>query len=353
MEKTSGGYTDLELDLKTGKRGGRQSHFRQLICDLTGAESGLAVNNNASALLLGIAAVAAGKEVVVSRSEAVEIGGGFRIPDVLEQSGARLIEVGTTNRTYVSDYATNITDQTGAILIVHSSNFQVTGFTHTPRIEEIVEVGKLAGIPILHDLGSGCLIDTTKFGLSAEPIPQDSINAGVSLSFFSGDKLLGGPQAGIVIGNSKLIDLLSKHPLARAMRLDKLSSAALGATLLHYIKGEAIQTIPVWRMIAESIESLQSRAVKWKKAINYPCSIVEGYSTVGGGSLPGQTLPTANLRIESTTGAEQTLHDLRHGATPVIGRIENDQVLLDPRTVLPEEEDTLIRTVNKALQACM
>ena len=205
VARAAASYSDLELELKTGRRGSRQGYVARLVCELTGAQSAMVVNNNASALLLGLAAVASGKEVIVSRGEAVEIGGGFRIPDVLRQSGAVLVEVGTTNRTYARDFDGAVTERTGAILAVHASNFKVTGFTHAPQIGELVEIGDRHGIPVLHDLGSGCLLDTTRFGLAHEPMPQESIQAGVSLAFFSGDKLLGGPQAGIVAGRSDAV----------------------------------------------------------------------------------------------------------------------------------------------------
>ena len=236
MRRTAEGYSDLELDLETGRRGSRQAHISDLVAQATGAEAALVSNNNASAVMLGLAAIASGREVVVSRGEAVEIGGGFRVPDVLRQSGASLVEVGTTNRTYGRDYESAITERTGALLAVHASNFRVMGFTHAPEIRELVEIGEQRGVPVLHDLGSGCLLDSAQFGLMHEPMPQESVGAGVGLSFFSGDKLLGGPQAGIIAGRRELVDVVARHPLARAMRIDKLSMAALAATLLHYIK---------------------------------------------------------------------------------------------------------------------
>ena len=293
MRAASEGYGDLELDLETGRRGSRQGRVAELICQLTGAEAALVVNNNASAVLLGLAAVAYGKEVIVSRGEAVEIGGGFRIPDVLRQSGATLVEVGTTNKTYVRDYEAAITENTGAILSVHASNFRVVGFTHTPSLQELVELGARFGVPVLHDLGSGCLLDTTQFGLAHEPMPQESIAAGASLAFFSGDKLLGGPQAGIVGGKSDLMSVVSRHPLARAVRIDKGSLAALNATLLHYLKGEETSKIPIWDMISQSQESLADRAEAWQSAVGGLTSVVPGESTVGGGSLAGRD--TAHL----------------------------------------------------------
>ena len=259
IEDAALGYSDLELDLDTGKRGSRQAYVSRLLCQVTGAEAALAVNNNASAFMLGLAALAPEREVIVSRGEAVEIGGGFRIPDVLRQSGATLVEVGTTNKTYVRDYETAITENTGAIVSVHASNFRVTGFTHSPRLSELVELGNDHALPVLHDLGSGCLLDTADFGLAHEPMPQESVAAGVGLAFFSGDKLLGGPQAGIVVGTAELVSKLARHSLARAVRIDKLSMAALTATLLHYVREEAIDKVPIWQMIAEPQSSLNSR----------------------------------------------------------------------------------------------
>jgi L-seryl-tRNA(Ser) seleniumtransferase len=287
VEHAARGYTDLELDLESGRRGSRQAHIARLLCEVTGAEAALVVNNNASAVLLGLAAVASGKEVIVSRGEAVEIGGGFRIPDVMRQSGATLVEVGTTNRTYARDYEAAITERTGAILTVHASNFRVMGFTHSPTTEELVELGRERSIPVLHDLGSGCLLDTTQFGLAHEPMPQDSIKAGVSLGFFSGDKLLGGPQAGIIVGRKDLVSVVSRHPLARAVRIDKLSMAALSATLMHYIREEATKKVPIWRMIAMSCDELEARANRWKVELGDQASVARGLSTIGGGSLPG------------------------------------------------------------------
>ncbi len=352
MRTASAEYSDLELDLETGRRGSRQAYLNNLLCQLTGAEAVLVVNNNAAAMLLGLAAIASGKEVIVSRGEAVEIGGGFRIPDVLRQSGATLVEVGTTNKTYVRDYEAAITENTGAILSVHASNFRVVGFTHTPELRELVELGDRHNIPVLHDLGSGCLLDTTQFGLAHEPMPQESVDAGVSLAFFSGDKLLGGPQAGIIVGKAELVSVVSKHPLARAVRIDKADMAALAATLLHYVKGEATQKIPIWSMIAESSESLTGRAEQWQSKIGGPTAVVSSQSTIGGGSLPCEVLPSSLLSIDASTmsgGADALAARLRRTSPPIIGRIENEQVLLDPRTVLPHQEDGLVRGVSQAL----
>ncbi len=353
MQRAAQGYSDLELDLPTGRRGSRQAHISSLVARVTGAEAGLVVNNNASAVMLGLAAVAYGKEVIVSRGEAVEIGGGFRIPDVLKQSGATLVEVGTTNRTYARDYEAAIGENTGALLAVHASNFRVMGFTHTPEIPELVEIGAQRGIPVLHDLGSGCLLDSARFGLMHEPMPQESTSSGVGLSFFSGDKLLGGPQAGIISGKKTLVDVVARHPLARAMRIDKLSMAALAATLEHYIKGEALDKIPVWRIIAMTADDVKARADGWVREIGANASLIKSRATIGGGSLPGETLPTWALAIKCDDllgGAEGVARRLREWDSPVLGRIEDEHVMLDARTVLPGEDDTMLQAVRHALQ---
>ena len=352
VHKAAAGYSDLELDLESGRRGSRQKHVSDLLCRLTGAAAALVVNNNASAVLLGLAALAAGKEVIVSRAEAVEIGGGFRIPDVLRQSGATLVEVGTTNRTYIRDFEAAITENTGAILSVHASNFRVVGFTHAPSLGELSDLGASLGIPVLHDLGSGCLLDTTRFGLAHEPMPQESVEAGASLAFFSGDKLLGGPQAGIIVGKRSLIEAVSRHPLARAVRIDKLSIAALTATLLHYLKDEATAQVPVWEMISRSSSSLAKRAEAWQSAIGGPTCVVPGQSTIGGGSLPGETMPASLLSIDASTmpgGANALAANMRRCSPPIVGRIEDERVLLDPRTVHPHLDETLVRGVSRAL----
>ena len=352
MRTANEGYGDLEFDLETGRRGSRQGRVAELLCRLTGAEGALVVNNNASAVLLSLAAVASGKEVIVSRGEAVEIGGGFRIPDVLRQSGATLVEVGTTNKTYDRDYEAAITENTGAILSVHASNFRVMGFTHAPSLSELVELGARSGVPVLHDLGSGCLLDTVRFGLAHEPMPQESIGDGASLAFFSGDKLLGGPQAGIIVGRSDLISVVSRHPLARAVRIDKGSLAALNATLLHYLKDEATSKIPIWEMISRSPEFLAQRAESWRLALEGPTSVVPGESTVGGGSLPGETLPTSLLSIDATKmpgGANALAANLRRGDPRIVGRIDAERVLLDPRTVPQDLDDVMVRGIFHAL----
>ncbi|MBM3941428.1 MAG: L-seryl-tRNA(Sec) selenium transferase [SAR202 cluster bacterium] len=348
------GYSNLELDLADGRRGSRQAHCQTLLRQLTGAEAALAVNNNAAAVLLGLCALAAGKEVVVSRGEAVEIGGGFRIPDVLRQSGATLVDVGTTNRTYARDYADAITSNTGAFLKAHASNFRVEGFTAAVECGELVELGQRHKVPVLHDVGSGCFLPTEKYGLAHEPTPQESIAAGVGLAFFSGDKLLGGPQAGIVVGKRELVQRLERHPLARAVRIDKMSLASLNATLLHYLRGEVEQEIPIWRMIATPPEKVKARAEEWRSKLGEGASVIACRSAVGGGSLPGETLPSWALALACnglTGGAEAVMEGLRSNDPPVIARIEADQVLLDPRTVLPEEDSPLLEAVTAAWRA--
>lgn len=353
VQQAAQGYSNLEYDLEQGERGSRQSHVDALLRQVTGAEAGIAVNNNASAVLLGLAALASGKEVIVSRGEAVEIGGGFRVPEVLAQSGCKLVEVGTTNRTYAADYEVAMTENTGALLKVHASNFRVVGFTHAPTTEELVALGKLRGVPVLHDLGSGCLLDTAQFGLAHEPTPQESIAAGVDLAFFSGDKLLGGPQSGLAIGKRDVVQRLARHPLARAVRLDKLSLAALTATLLHYVKGDAVREIPSWRMIATPLPDLRRRALRWARAIGPKASVVKGESTVGAGSLPGETLPTWLVALDASglDGPDALVARLRSGRPPVIARIQNDRVVLDPRTVAAEEEHALVSGASIALQS--
>ena len=351
------GYSNLELDLRNGRRGSRQAHLQSLLQDLTGAEAALVVNNNASAVLLGLSALAEGKEVIVSRGEAVEIGGGFRVPDVLVQSGAVLVDVGTTNRTYVRDYEAAVTANTGAFLKAHASNFRVEGFTAEVQPAELATIGARLDIPVLYDVGSGSLLATEDYGLAHEPTPQESVAAGVGLTFFSGDKLLGGPQAGIIVGSGPLVQKLERHPLARAFRIDKLSLASLIATLLHYRRGEAEREIPIWRMISAPLQLLEERAQGWKEAVGsirgVSARVDASRSAVGGGSLPGETLPTRVLSLDCSEldgGPEGVMSRLRKADPPVVARIEEDRVLLDPRTVPPEAEGRLLQSLTGALQ---
>jgi len=339
------GYSNLEFDLEQGRRSSRHVYVEQILCQLTGAEAALVVNNNAAGVLLGLSALAKRKEVIVSRGQAVEIGGSFRIPDVMRQSGARLVEVGTTNCTYASDYEEAITPRTAALLRVHSSNFRVVGFVHEVGLEEIVAVGKRSGIPVLDDLGSGCLLDTTAYGLDPEPMVQQSVAAGTELTFFSADKLVGGPQAGIIVGERTYVEKLKKHPLARAVRIDKVRLAALIATLVHYLKGEASERIPVWRMIAAPLDEIDRRARRWAEAAGKLAEVMDGETMVGGGSLPGGSLPTRLVALSKRKGgpSAQTMgRMLRRHVPPVVGRIGDDALLLDPRSALPEEDEAVL-----------
>jgi L-seryl-tRNA(Ser) seleniumtransferase len=351
MDTVANGYCNLEYNLDSGVRGSRYTHIEQILCQLTGSEAALVVNNNASAELLGLTALTKKKEVVVCRSQAVEIGGGFRIPDVMRQSGAKLIEVGTTNCTYAADYEQAINPQTAALMRVHSSNFRLMGFTHEVTFEELATIGRRNNLPVLDDLGSGCFLDTTAFGLDPEPMVQQSVAAGAGLTFFSGDKLVGGPQAGIIVGRKQLVDKLKKHPLARAVRIDKIRLAGLVATLIHYLKDEAVTKIPVWRMISATLEEIDQRARLWAKALNGLAQVVEGESMVGGGSLPGGTLPTRLAAIsgkgkrKSQSMAQTLARRLRNGEPPVIGRISDNVLLLDPRSVLPEEDEVILQAL--------
>ena len=351
MAAVGRGYSNLEFDLDTGERGSRYVHLEEMLCRLTAAEAATAVNNNASAVLLTLFALTHDREVIISRGQLVEIGGGFRIPDVMRQSGARLVEVGTTNRTYLQDYQTAITEHTAALMRVHSSNFRITGFTESVPLPELADLARQRGLLLIDDLGSGCLLDTTPFGLAPEPTPQDSIAAGADIVLFSGDKLLGGPQAGVILGRRALLDTLRQHPLARAMRMDKATIAGLAATLSHYLRGEALDKVPVWRMIASPLDALNRRARRWARALGPPAAVVEGHSMVGGGSLPEEGLPTRLLAIPSQPklSAEALARRLRAHRPPVVARIERDTLLLDPRTVHPRDDRTLIEALRTAL----
>ena len=350
MQQASIGYSNVEFEVDSGKRGSRQVYIEPLVCQLTGAEAAMVVNNNAAAVLLGLAAVARRKEVIVSRGQAVEIGDSFRIPDVMRQSGAKLVEVGTTNCTYISDYEQAISESTVGLMRVHSSNFRVVGFTHSVSIRDLCALGSRRQIAVLDDLGSGCLLDTAAFGLGAEPTIQESIAAGTGLAFFSGDKLMGGPQAGIIAGKKVYIDRLRRHPLARAVRIDKLRLAALAATLIHYLKGEALQKIPIWMMISAPVGELEKRAGAWADAYGPGADVIDGESMVGGGSLPGSTLPTKLLAIPTARTKKRNLAQslgqrLRQYRIPIVARISDDAIMLDPRTVLPEEDGAVIEAL--------
>jgi L-seryl-tRNA(Ser) seleniumtransferase len=350
MAAVSGGYSNLEFDLEAGERGSRLLHLEAVLQQLTGAEAAIAVNNNAAALLLALSTLAHDREVVVSRGQAVEIGGGFRIPDVMRQSGARLVEVGTTNRTYLRDYEAALTPDTVALMRVHASNFRIVGFTETPDIKDLARLAHEHGILLLDDLGSGCLLDTARFDLAPEPTVQESLAAGADLAMFSGDKLLGGPQAGIVVGRRELVDRLRGHPLARAVRMDKANIAALTATLLHYLRGEALDKVPVWRMIGAPLSAVGRRARRWAREIGGPAKVLDGRSMIGGGSLPEESLPTKLVAVPGDGAyVSDVARRLRRSDPPVVVRIERDAVLLDPRTVLPGEDSIVVRAVKAAL----
>ena len=341
------GYCNLEYDLEKGQRGSRLVHAETLLCQVTGAEAALVVNNNAAAVLLALSALARRRAVVIPRSQLVEIGGGFRVPDVMKQSGARLLEVGTTNRVHLSDFQEALAESPALFLRAHRSNFTILGFTSEPTLAEMAQAAHAAGLPLVDDLGSGALLDTARFGLGHEPTVQESLQAGADLVCFSGDKLLGGPQSGILAGRAELVAKLRKHPLARAIRADKLCLAALSATLLHYLKDEAERKVPVWRMISASLNELEERAAAWAGALGMG-EIIPGESTVGGGSLPGETLPTRLLAL-SVRSPNRFLARLRQASPPVIARLEDDRVVLDPRTVLPEQDELLASHVRALL----
>lgn len=347
METVARGYCNLEFDLEQGRRGSRYVHAEELLTRLTGAEAALVVNNNAGAVLLILSALAKGKEVIISRSQLVEIGGGFRIPDIMRQSGAILVEVGTTNRTYLRDYQEAITENTALILRVHRSNFRLTGFVHDVPLEELADLAHRHGLYLVDDLGSGALLDTSRYGLAHEPTVQESLAAGADVTCFSGDKLLGGPQAGIIVGKKEIIERLKKFPLTRALRVDKITLAGLQATLLHYLKGEAEQKIPVWRMISADPAELKRRAQRWAihlRKAGLQAEVIRGRSAIGGGSLPGETLLTWLLALR-VPSPDSVACALRKYSPPIIARIEEDMLLFDPRTVLPEEEATLLQGI--------
>ena len=344
----------LEIDPESNERGGRMGEIAGLLRALTGAESALVVNNCASAVLLVLAAVASGKEVVVSRGEAVEIGGGFRVPDVLRQSGARLVEVGTTNRTYARDYAAATTEETSAYLKVHPSNFRAFGFVHAASTAELVVLAREHGLPVLEDLGSGALLDTSRFGLAPEPTLGEAIVAGADLVMASADKLLGGPQGGIIIGAASWVERVARHPLARAVRADKTALAGIAATLRHYLRGEAESRIPIWRMIAAPESEIRARVTLLGAALGqdgHAVSVEPVQATVGGGSLPGETLPSWALVLSPADGegVDALARRLRLGDPGIFGRIDQDRLFLDLRTVLPEDDELLLRSLRHSL----
>lgn len=334
------GYSNLEYDLDAGKRGERYSHFEELLCKITGAEAAMAVNNNAASVMLILSTLGKGKEVIVSRGELVEIGGKFRVPDVMEQSGAKLVEVGTTNKTHFTDYESAITEETSALLKVHTSNYRIVGFTDNVPIADLVPLGEKYDIPVVEDLGSGVLINLEKYGLEHEPTVQESIQAGADVVCFSGDKLLGGPQAGIIIGKKKYIDRMKKNQLTRALRIDKFTATTLDVVLHEYLSEEnAIQNIPVLRMITESLDEVTKKArtlSRMLKSAGFAADIqVEACeSQIGGGSLPLERIPSMSVTLKPVKITTAALEErMRYLPVPVIPRTINDKVMIDVRTV--------------------
>ena len=340
MNQVSSGYSNLEFDLETGKRGSRLNHAEDVLKKLLGVEAAVVVNNNASAVLLVLSALASKKRVIIARSQLVEIGGGFRMPDVMKLSGAKLVEVGTTNKVRLSDYREALEESSGLVMHAHRSNFKLVGFTEEPALKEIVEVAHQAGTIVLDDLGSGALLDTNKYGLAHEPTVQESLASGVDVICFSGDKLLGGPQAGIIIGKADLIAKIKKHPLARAMRADKTCLVGITATLLHYLKDEAECEIPIWKMISMPLDEVKARAENWARELGAGL-VAESEATVGGGSLPDESFSSYVLSL-SVKSPDEFLKKLREQNPSLIARTEKDKILFDPRTVLLEQDHLLL-----------
>lgn len=385
MVQVAQGYSNLEYELAAGMRGSRHDHARALLADLTGAEDAIVVNNNAAAIYFILTALCQGmgksqstalspanahmssirnepthnepthNEVIVSRGQLVEIGGGFRIPDVLRQSGAALVEVGTTNRTHARDFATAVTPATAALMRIHTSNFKQIGFVTMPTLAEMAEIAHAHNVLLIDDLGSGTLLDAAAYGLAPEPLVQESIAAGADLVTFSGDKLLGGPQAGIIVGRQELIAQLRRHPMARALRVDKLTFAALDATLRIYQRGRATTELPVWQMISAPLAALQARAEQWQQQLathGLTSEIVAGESAVGGGSLPGETLPTALMALSHAQPdaiAERLRQPLDSAKLSVVCRIQQGQLVFDPRTVAVAQEAALLQRLIEVL----
>jgi L-seryl-tRNA(Ser) seleniumtransferase len=351
-------YTNLEYDIPAGKRGKRYSHIKEIIKELTGAEDAVAVNNNAAAVLLCLDTLARGREVIISRGELVEIGGSFRVPEVMESSGAILREVGTTNKTHLSDYRNALCGNTGMLLKVHQSNYRIRGFTEEVSIRSLVQLGTEYGIPVVADLGSGCLVDLTKYGIHDEPTVQDVLREGADLVTFSGDKLLGGPQAGIIAGKRELVREIQKNPMMRAMRIDKMTMAAIEAVFMQYLDPDrAMENIPTLRMLTASPESIRRRARKMLNAFKNDLSglahveIVPDQSRAGGGSLPEIDFPTYCVAIRP---AQMKVNDLerrlRTGTPPVIARIREDTLLIDARTVQDVEVKILSQCIITAIR---
>jgi len=355
IEAVASGYSNLEFDLGIGERGERYSHVRQLLCDITGAEDAIVVNNNAAAVLLCLSAVASGREVVVSRGQLVEIGGSFRIPDVMAQSGAKLVEVGTTNKTHLRDYEMAINENTALLLKVHTSNFKLVGFTSQVADEDLKALGAKYHLPVMEDLGSGVLVDLRPYGFPGEPTVQDSVKAGIDLVTFSGDKLLGGPQAGVILGKEEYISKIKRHPLTRAVRIDKLTLAALEAVLRLYKDGRW-KHIPVLSMLIESKDEMEDRARRLAAGLEGvlkgkgEVETVSDVSQAGGGSLPGAEIPTTCVAISADgLSAGEMAQRLRQVPVPVIARIKKDKLLFDLRTISEKDIEKIVEMVGKAL----
>ncbi|MBM7855900.1 L-seryl-tRNA(Ser) seleniumtransferase [Desulfohalotomaculum tongense] len=359
VARVSEGYCNLEIDLNTGKRGSRYSALEGLLTKLTGAEDALVVNNNASAVLLALGTLARGKEVIVSRGQLVEIGGSFRIPEVMAQSGARLVEVGTTNKTYPRDYEAAITEETGLLLNVHTSNYRIVGFTRETTVEELVQLGGRYSLPVMSDLGSGFLVDLSPYGLPQEPTVQETVKAGADVVTFSGDKLLGGPQAGIIVGKKHFIDKMKKNPLTRAVRIDKFTVAALEATLREYLHPDRVlQNVPTLRMLTEPLTSLHQKArqlaeiIAGKVGDMAEVAFEEGVSRVGGGAMPTADLPTGLVRVTPRNiPVERLVTSLRLGEPAVVGRVQEGSLLLDVRTLQKNDTEPLVQALLQALQS--
>jgi len=355
----SEGYSNLEYDLENGKRGSRYSHVEGILKEITSAEAAMVVNNNAAAVLISLDTLARGREVIVSRGQLVEIGGSFRVPDVMGKSGAKMVEVGTTNKTHIWDYEEKIGPDTALLLKVHQSNFQIVGFTEEVETSELMALGKKYGIPLMEDLGSGCLVDLSKYGLLKEPTVQEVLDNGVDLVTFSGDKLLGGPQAGIILGRKDLVEAVKKNQLSRALRIDKLTLLALEETLtLYRDERAAVNEIPTLEMICQSYDGLDKKAQKLTEMLtgseteNYTLVGIDGHSRIGGGALPLQELPTRLLCLTPKKMSSQEMEGwLRSYDPPIIVRIETDQVLLDMRTIQEKELKTVAQALKKLATA--
>lgn len=345
-------YNNLEYDIKEGKRGSRYSHIEELIIKITGAEAAIVVNNNAAAIMLVLDTLSKNKEVIVSRGQLVEIGGSFRVPEVMKFSGAKLIEVGTTNRTHLYDYEDNINENTGILLKVHTSNFKICGFTEEVELDELVKLGEKKEIPVVEDIGSGVLVDFTKYGFTHEPTVQDSIKKGVDIVTFSGDKMLGGPQAGIIVGKKKYIQTMKKNQLTRALRIDKMTLAGLEGTLRHYLdEKDAIKNIPTLNMILASKDEMKKKAIRFRKKLrnavkDFKFDIEEDYSMVGGGSMPTEKIPTYVIKVKNESiSVGEIEKNLRLNEVPIIGRVFDNEFIIDVRTVFEEDIKEIIKAL--------